>query len=500
MRSILTACLGAVFGIALMVMPDAAEARWLRAESPRFIVYTDGDERVLRDYVRQLEVFDWVLRSQTGLTSNDDGGGKLSIYLLGRRDDIDIVRPGLGSNVAGVYFPATEGIFAVSLRERRQTTVLFHEYAHHFMHQHFAGAYPGWYVEGFAEFFSTVDISARNITIGEHNRDRAGWLMSANWIRMEALLGSRPSEINSPDERAAYYSMAWLLAHWFHSDPVRNRQLGAYLAAVAAGQDSVTAIQEATGLSLATLERTLRSYLRGGLPYASGSVEGAPAPQVEVTTLPASADDLLLLSLHLRVGRSEDDRDASASAVRQAAARHPTDPFARLTLAHAELHFGDPATGVRLLEALVADYPTDTEALQYLALAYYEAAEDAERSARINLLNQSNALLAQALEIDPDDYRTYLYLGRNREGTPGYPSQNDLAIWGAAYDLAPQLSGIRFGLGRALMLSSRFDEAIVVLSPVANNPHGRDASIYAQRLIELARARQPPVPYEEDDT
>ena len=35
-------------------------------------------------------------------------------------------------------------------------SVLFHEYAHHFMLHHFPAAYPAWYVEGFAEFFSVV--------------------------------------------------------------------------------------------------------------------------------------------------------------------------------------------------------------------------------------------------------------------------------------------------------------------------------------------------------
>ena len=34
--------------------------------------------------------------------------------------------------------------------------VLFHEYTHHFMFQHFSAAYPSWYVEGFAETAATI--------------------------------------------------------------------------------------------------------------------------------------------------------------------------------------------------------------------------------------------------------------------------------------------------------------------------------------------------------
>ena len=45
------------------------------------------------------------------------------------------------------------------------------------------------------------------------------------------------------------------------------------------------------------------------------------------------------------------------------------------------------------------------------------------------------------------------------------------------------------------MLAARFDEAIVVLEPVANNPHGGEARDYAAQLIELARAGAAPVPW-----
>ena len=34
--------------------------------------------------------------------------------------------------------------------------VLFHEYTHHFMFQHFEAAYPKWYSEGFAETIATI--------------------------------------------------------------------------------------------------------------------------------------------------------------------------------------------------------------------------------------------------------------------------------------------------------------------------------------------------------
>lgn len=50
----------------LVLTPAAAQARWLRAESPRFIVYTDRGESVLREYVQQMALFDSLLRARHG--------------------------------------------------------------------------------------------------------------------------------------------------------------------------------------------------------------------------------------------------------------------------------------------------------------------------------------------------------------------------------------------------------------------------------------------------
>ena len=49
----------------LFATPSLAQAKWLRAESNHFIVYSNGDERSLRIYAQTLEAFDsserWLL-------------------------------------------------------------------------------------------------------------------------------------------------------------------------------------------------------------------------------------------------------------------------------------------------------------------------------------------------------------------------------------------------------------------------------------------------------
>ena len=64
------AALAAVVALLIMAAPGVAEARWLRAESAHFVIYSDGDEAGLREYVRRLEIYDAVLRSRTGVSAD----------------------------------------------------------------------------------------------------------------------------------------------------------------------------------------------------------------------------------------------------------------------------------------------------------------------------------------------------------------------------------------------------------------------------------------------
>ena len=115
-----------------ILSPGVAAADWLRAESERFIVYSDGSERSLRQYVQKLETFDRVMRYRSHLPINETPLRKLPIYLVGSRAGLQRVHPGTGQNVVGTYFPTEEEIFAVAIRGQNDE-VLLHEYAHHFM-------------------------------------------------------------------------------------------------------------------------------------------------------------------------------------------------------------------------------------------------------------------------------------------------------------------------------------------------------------------------------
>ena len=122
-----TAALTACFAATL------AEARWLKAESPLFVIYSEGDEKGLREYTQRLEEYDGLLRTMTGTTAAPSLN-KLTIYLVRNNNQLREVAPHAGPDVQGLYLALTSGTLAIAVREDigsakwlSAQSILFHE-------------------------------------------------------------------------------------------------------------------------------------------------------------------------------------------------------------------------------------------------------------------------------------------------------------------------------------------------------------------------------------
>ncbi len=472
--------IGLAIAVFASALPAVASAEWRRAESERFIVYSDGDERVLRDYVQKLENFDRVLRYETGLPIEEAPPRKLPIYLVARHAGLEVVRPGLSERIVGFYSASRDDIYAIGIRTRGEDFVLLHEYVHHFMMQNFRTGYPAWFVEGFAEYYMTAELTPNRVMLGKPTQGRTDWLYGP-WIPLSDLLTKRSGQITQRQE--TYYPLSWLVTHWFLSDPARKARLNTYMRETGAGADPIAAMERAAGMPLPEFERTLRTYLMGPLRY-SGFGFDFPRAEVTVTVLPASANDLLLISQRLKSWVDEDEKAAVLTQTRTAVGAR-TDTFARRTLARAEIDLGDAEAGKAILVGLVEADGEDVESLQLLAENALNQREKDDADP-IALGREASGYLRRAYAANPDNYLTLYLLGRVRIGQPGYPTDNDMEIWGQAFHLAPQLDEIRINTAQALLIRDRKAEAIAVLTPLANSPHSGGAGVARSML---ARAR-----------
>lgn len=470
---------------------SAAHAEWRRAESPQFVVYSEGSEQLLRQRILLLEDYDWLLRTLTGLKA-PPSPNKLHVYLAASNSALRQIRPGIGSQVAGFYSASPHGIAAVAQirgagdRDFGQQ-VLLHEYAHHFMSQYFPTAYPGWYREGFAEYFMTAEFEEDRIEVGRYSDARAAWLAdTGTWIPLERLL-FEPDRVRG-DDVARFYAQSWLLVHYMFRSPTRRPQLSAYLTALGRAEDARKAFETHFETTPRQLTAELRSYIRGKMTYTTLTRKSrSDPPPVTITPLGAS-DAIVHLDAALRIGAGEDDAGFMQRVRR--AGEGQTSPFARRVLAKAEAMHGDGAAADRLLDPLLAASPQDAELLYLRGMKHLVAGRRDEAS-RAKHFAEARQWFGRAHKADANHFQT-LYRYAESLATGGAPAtENTSNVLLLAYRLAPQVDEI--GLNAASMLISlgHHQDARVLLQPLLGDQHNEETAAAAKRLFERTQTASP---------
>ncbi len=471
--------LSCVAALAALAFATAARADWHKAETDLFVVYGNVREDALREYAVKLTNFDRVLRLYAPPAKDAPPLHKLDVYVLRDHGDLAQIAPHLASGIVGFYAASPQAVFAAVTTPPGLTSkdeVLFHEYAHHYMLENFPAPYPGWFVEGWADYFATTKFTATGFDVGGYDLGRVSVLARQEWLPLEAVLSKAPDQTQNVFQ---FYSQAWLLTHYMYDDPQRRDQLNTATQAIAHGADPVKAMEQATGLSVRDLTGKLRNYRQIHISRATGASLG-PDPTVTMTVVPDSVGDFLLDRLRIA---GADWKKPDAGYLRDLKARAlktPDSEFAQLTLASAEYVYGDPAAGDAIAQRYIDAHADDIEALRVAGLGRMTAAERF-KDRRDDFYRRARAVLIQAYAIDKDDYRVLFAYARSRAIEAAYPNDNDLNALLAARTLGPSVQEISLMTGAALMRRGQAERAKLILAAVANNPH-------AGRMAKVARA------------
>ena len=501
--------LAAVVLAAAAFVAGPACAEWRRAETEHFIIHGDVSERTLRTYATKIERFDALLRTYYPIRS-DVQIPKLEIYLADGARDMRRILPGGSDGIAGFYSADAGRIYTVTnISNPEAMSTLFHEYAHHFMFQMSAEAYPSWFVEGFAEYYSTVVMEPEKIEVGREDRGRMLMFtqLGANeWAPLADVLKWRISR-SGRARVFDYYAQAWGLTHYLMSTPERQRMLSQYLNAVIRGADPITAMQTSTGRTSVELQNDMRRYFLGRITYYTPQID-IPMPEVAISTLDADQGALVWFDLRLDetpiVVPPDNDPDDPRSEGRRAemareaarhraelitdalaaAARRPGQRMAMLVAARAHRLNGDPAAGLAALQPLLSATSTDADALRIAAaLLMDQVKAEPEAGNTPSRRRLATSYLGQAMEHKPLDFRIYLGLNDTRRGQTAYPNANDISTLEVATALAPQADENRLRLAEAYMARSLWNEAKTMLDPVANAPHPGADRVRARTML-----------------
>ena len=251
---------------------EPVRAEWYEASSDRFVIYAEASEEDVRRYAENLERFHAAMEHFTGRTlPKPSPSNRITLFAAGSTGAVGELAGTTG--VAGFYLPRWQGsvgfvqsVTDVENRPDLSTTIMLHEYAHHFFASTERFAMPLWMSEGAAEFFSAAGFRAdgsvvlgltprhRSFTVfwKEDERTPVAELLQLDWGR----LGGRTAAAKD-----SFYGNSWLLYHYLSTDESRRGQLREYWIEVLKGTPSLDAARAVFG-DVGQLQRQINSHYR----------------------------------------------------------------------------------------------------------------------------------------------------------------------------------------------------------------------------------------------
>ena len=481
----------------LLGLPSPGRAEWKEATSANFVVYSEGSEAQLREFAAKLEKFNHVLRTYHGVTA-PPSAIKLKVYLFPSIAAVGKMAGGDG--IAGYYISRARGLMMVGTRDRGKASssdarsatleagidaesILLHEYAHHFMFQYFPATYPTWYSEGFAEFWGSSDFLANDVVeIGLPANYRFNSFLFNRWLPLRQLLTAQ-SYADVP-ELDLLYAEGWLLVRAAFDDPVRRRQLQAYLNAINGGATYEQAMNSAFG-DVSALDNELHAYARKGrfsvlrLPFRK--IDVGP---IAVRSVTAAEDSMMELAIELGQGILKREAAEFAGKVRSAAGRFPDDPHALALLSEAERLAGKSDAAAAAADRLLAVAPNDPRGLLQRGLAEMERlkAASSKDAKAWNAARQYFVRASRGAPKDPLILEAY-YDSYARQGV--LPPDDAQGALYTAMELAPSDSDLRYKVAADFEQRAMLEEAIAIIRPVAYVlPHRKGESAKEKKRRE----------------
>jgi tetratricopeptide (TPR) repeat protein len=497
------------------------EPKWVEVHSTHFSVITDAGEKKGHEIALRMEQMRTVF-GQVLLKDKLKMPVPITVVALKGDKEYGMVAPGKQNMGGGFYVPGADRIYIVlNLFEPDPWRAVAHPLAHYFLNYNYPPA-QGWFDEGLAEYFGSIQIGAKQVEMGGDPELAPEWhedifdqmrrdpkvqqsltqlLSSPVWLSMVDLFTMKHdgSGLREGTHNTLYYAQSWMVIHYLVN---KNRmpETGTYFDLVLNQKVPVEkAMVQAFDLSPAQFEEAVKTYFKSlsGLGIALDQSKKAVANPMDNPQ-----------AIHFNVPFDADELGVAVSPVPDVEARAVIgDIMARVPEHHDQ--------AIHDLQQLVAD-PKDNElahrglAWDHLQQKHFEAAEDElEKAADLNprdpwiwyyrsVLKYRRAQLArqemQGLANMMQDLRAvadwypeladaYNMLGVARVEGGGINSA--LEAQRQAIALAPRNVEYQFNLGQIYVAGKKWDQAREVFTRLKAGTDPRAAGAAKQQLDDL---------------
>jgi len=249
---------------------SAGESPWVEVRSPNFSVITDAGEKRGREVAMRFEqmraVFGTLMtKAKVNLPV------PLQIVAFRSTKEMRQMAPlfhGKPTQVAGLFQGGSDRSFIMlDMSAENPWAIVFHEYAHQLMNGNLQAVSDPWFEEGFAEYFSSIEVDGKEARLGKISRDdylimqQVGSMKVADLFKVQHYSETYNETGNA---RTVFYTESGMLVHYIYDNQLLPKVSVYFDLKINKHVSVEDAIQQAFGMSAGQLDKTLRNYMSAG--------------------------------------------------------------------------------------------------------------------------------------------------------------------------------------------------------------------------------------------
>ena len=461
----------------------AGDATWVEVRSPNFSVITDAGEKKGRDVALHFEQ----MRSVFGklvARANVNLSVPLQIVAFRNTKEMRQVAPifnGKPTELAGLFQGGEDRSFIMlDMSVENPWSVVFHEYAHRLMDGNLSIRTDPWFEEGFAEFFSSIEVDNKEARIGKIPDQTYQVLQQVGMMRVSDLFRvqhNTKTYNESGDHRTTFYAESGLLVHYVYDNSLIPK-VWAYFEALQVQKKPVDeSIQAGFGMTAAELDKTLHNYLSAGKYryYSIPTPAGIVASEFAIAPVSVADARATLADIH---AHSPDYKDKALGEFQEVLKMDPDNTQALRGMGFAYMQQRDFANAADYLRRAVQRDSKDPRVHFYYAILLTQQGLRDEASS-----SEIKKELEVSIALDPKLADAYSMLGYT-QAFSGEPEKG-IATLKKALELSPRNERYLFNLANVCMVNRKVDDAIAIFRFLSGSS---DPAVAAQSNQTLAQA------------
>lgn len=481
-------CLVFCISMALTADPPAAasESQWIEVQSPHFSVVTDAGEKRGRETAMRFEQMRAVFGA---LLSQAKINIPIPLQIVAFRNSKEFRQfsplwKGKPVDLAGLFQSGEDRCFIMlDMSVENPWSVVFHEYAHQLMSGMLTAPVDPWFEEGFAEYFSSIEVDSKEARVGKIPEYQYQVLQQNGMMKIADLFRVRQNSSTyneNGDHRSVFYAESGMVVHYLYDNAMVLKLSNYFVLKIDRNVPVEDAIQQSFGMSAAQFDKVLRDYARAGRYkyYPMPNPPNIISKDYSVKPLSPADSSAVLADIHLH---SFDYRDKAIGEFQEILKAEPNHAAASRGLGYAYLQKRDFTQAAEYFKRAAQADSKDPRVHYYWALLM---SREGAFSNRADLPDMTREL-ETAITLDPEfaDSYSLLAFAQSYGGDPA----KGLITMQKAVSLSPRNENYQYNLAQIYLNNQKADEAIAILRTLQKSGDPQVAARAGETLMQAQR-------------